>query len=268
MNKVDDHSANNKQDRAASRQSFPMRIRTLKQAARNKLRQCGLHFYTDNSLPHGVDFLLDLQRLRGSRPLETIFDIGANIGQTSLELAGRFRGSAIYAFEPFEESFCQLAANTRHLPGVNRFKVALGEAGEMRRVSVEPKSVFNSLKTNRQSQTSHQEEILVERLDVFCAKQQIARIDFLKTDTEGFDLEVLKGAGNMLADGAVGSILCEVAFNPKNRQNTPFLPVYNCLMERGFRFYGMYDTFFLHRNPADLAFCDALFCHPSFLDVT
>jgi|ERR1035437_438374 FkbM family methyltransferase len=242
-----------------------MKIQIFKQALRNNLRRRGFHFFTDDSLPHGVNVYIDLKRLRRGFPIKTIFDIGANIGQTSLNLAEKFPSAMIYAFEPFEKTFSQLVANTQHLSGVNRLKTALGERSEMRRVNIEASSVFNSLKTSRETKISYEEEILVERLDSFCTKNHIERIDFLKTDTEGFDLEVLKGAGDMLGIGSVGAILCEVAFNPTNQQNTQFLPVYNYLTERGFRFYGLYDTFFLHRNSSNLAFCDALFCHPSFL---
>ncbi|HEX3717556.1 MAG TPA: FkbM family methyltransferase [Verrucomicrobiae bacterium] len=242
-----------------------MKIHKLKKTIKQQLRRVGFHLYTDGSLPHGVDVYVDLRRLRGGRRVETIFDIGANIGQTSLRLSEEFQSAKIFAFEPFKETFSQLSANTRHLRGVNTFNIALGELSEVRRVKIESGSVFNSLKTNREAGSCYEEEISVERLDSFCGRNDVKKIDFLKTDTEGFDLEVLRGGGDMVTSGVISSILCEVAFSPNNKQNTPFLSVFNYLTERGFRFHGLYDTFFLHRNSFDLAFCDALFCRPTFV---
>lgn len=241
-----------------------MKTHTIKQAIKKSLRRMGLHFYTNNSLPHGVDVYTDLERLRNGFPLETIFDIGANVGQTSVQLAGKFSQAKIFAFEPFTDTFSRLTANTRHLSQISIFKIALGDEQKTYLASIEPESVQNSLKKNRGSPTAHSEEVTVKRLDAFCAENYIESIDFLKTDTEGFDFEVLRGAGDLLRSGAIGSILCEVAFNPLDQQHTIFLPVYHHLVERGFRFYGLYDTLPLHRNPADTAYCDALFCHPKF----
>jgi FkbM family methyltransferase len=46
-------------------------------------------------------------------------------------------------------------------------------------------------------------------VDLFCAERKIKKIDVLKIDTEGFDLEVLKGADAMLKRGAVSFVYLE-----------------------------------------------------------
>jgi len=43
--------------------------------------------------------------------VRTIFDIGANIGQTSAVYANLFPEAVIYAFEPFPDPFEQLGRN-------------------------------------------------------------------------------------------------------------------------------------------------------------
>jgi FkbM family methyltransferase len=49
-------------------------------------------------------------------------------------------------------------------------------------------------------------------LDDFCEQHAIARIDLLKLDTEGTELEVLRGASGLLADGAIGIIQFEFGY--------------------------------------------------------
>jgi FkbM family methyltransferase len=49
----------------------------------------------------------------------------------------------------------------------------------------------------------------VRRLDTVCAEQGIDRIDVLKIDTEGHELAVLQGAGNLLTERRIGLIQFE-----------------------------------------------------------
>lgn len=49
---------------------------------------------------------------------------------------------------------------------------------------------------NRSFESS--EDVLVETLDAYCEKNNIAFIDLLKIDVEGHELDVLSGAINML----------------------------------------------------------------------
>ena len=239
-------------------------MKFIKQALKTALREIGIRAYTEKSLTYNIDMGLDLVRMRRGRPLTTIFDVGANVGQTSRQMNRAFPDANIYAFEPFQASYDQLTVNTKEIDSIRRFKIALGDVPGKRRVAIEPGSVYNSIKQERSIHAGVEEEISVERIDAFCQIRNIGKIDLLKTDTEGFDLEVLQGAGEMLSSGAVGAIFCEIAFDSRNRQNSHFQPIFNFLTEREFRFYGLYDTFFLHRNTSETAFCDALFCHASF----
>ncbi len=54
-------------------------------------------------------------------------------------------------------------------------------------------------------------------LDRFAAVHKLDRIDLLKTDTENFDLEVIKGGQELLGDGKISFIYSEVGFDRKRR---------------------------------------------------
>lgn len=55
-------------------------------------------------------------------------------------------------------------------------------------------------------------DVKVSTIDRYCADKKIERIDLLKSDTQGFELEVLKGARHMLVERRVGAIYVEITF--------------------------------------------------------
>ena len=69
----------------------------------------------------------------------------------------------------------------------------------------------------------------------------ISRIDLLKVDAEGFDMEVLRGADRMLSAGRVGAVICEIGFHPCDERFVLFDEVREFLLPRGFSLFGIYD---------------------------
>jgi hypothetical protein len=65
------------------------------------------------------------------------------------------------------------------------------------------------------------ERIALTTLDSYCAFEGIQKIDFLKIDAEGHDLEVLKGASTMLAEGRITYVQFE--FGGANIDSRTFL---------------------------------------------
>ena len=66
-------------------------------------------------------------------------------------------------------------------------------------------------------------------------------IDFLKIDTEGVDLDVLKGGQSLLQSGAIPFILAEVGFHPNDDRKVLFDEVRHFLMPFGYHLFGIYD---------------------------
>lgn len=225
-------------------------------------RHFGLRVFSDGSLPAGADWLRDLRWL--SPPLRAapvFFDVGANIGQTAHEMHRAFPRARIFAFEPVAATFALLQANTRDIPGLRAFPLALGAQPGRGRILSHEKSDSNILLVGENSAPSELplEDVQIDTLDRFCAAQNLERIDVLKIDTEGHELAVLRGGAELLAAGCVRYIYVEVAFAPDNTRNTSFFALHEHLSSRGFRFLGLSEQYFMHHNPEPLAFCNALF---------
>ncbi|MDX1440487.1 MAG: FkbM family methyltransferase, partial [Rubricoccaceae bacterium] len=72
--------------------------------------------------------------------------------------------------------------------------------------------------------------------DEFFVSQDLARIDFLKLDTQGTELDILNGAREYLSSGRVSVIKTEVSFVPIYKEQCLFADVDLFLREHGFVF--------------------------------
>ena len=229
------------------------------------LARLGYRYYKIRYQPFGIDHALDIRRfLEPDGSVSVIFDVGANVGQSAKVYAEQFPEAIIYAFEPVSATFTKLVENTRDFERVKPFHIAFGAEASDLDIWLSDQSLTNSLRRPPPANPSGRtERVRVTTLDGFVTEHCVEQIDFLKIDTEGFDLEVLHGAETMLAAGRVKFILVEVTFNQKDAFHTPFRPVEAYLHQFGFEFVDLYDqdyASYLPRRPP-LAYCNALFYH-------
>jgi FkbM family methyltransferase len=149
----------------------------------------------------------------------TIFDVGANKGQFASLLMKYFPEATIYSFEPHPVSFNEL--NKIESSKVKKYNIALGkENTKMQLFDYEEDqgsqhaSLNQEVITNIHSKKSKSIEVNVVKLDDFCIENKIPSIDFLKIDVEGFELDVLMGAKNLLELKLIHTIQFE--FNTTN----------------------------------------------------
>lgn len=223
----------------------------------------GAHLYSDDSLPTGVHWLHDIRRSGALGTDPQCFDVGANVGQTVAELRRAFSGATIHAFEPFSMPRKALIEATQSDRRVTVVPLAMGSAMATITAQPNPESLMSSLVGATQDPAGlPAEAIHIDTIDRYCAAQDIESIDILKTDTEGYDLEVLRGATGMLARQRVVFVYTEVTFLPHNPKQTAFGSVFDFLSGHGYRFLGLYETYPLHHFDEPCVFCNALFVSP------
>jgi FkbM family methyltransferase len=72
--------------------------------------------------------------------------------------------------------------------------------------------------------------------DALLRREGLARVDFMKLDTQGTELELLKGAREYLGAGQISVIKTEVSFLPVYRKQCTFSEVDQFLKQHGFIF--------------------------------
>lgn len=162
-----------------------------------------------------------------------IFDVGANIGQSAVKFRRRFPKASIHCFEPSARNAERI--RRRGIRNVAVHAIGLGSAPATAMLSTgHDPAIFRI-------SDQGDEQVRVETIDGFCAENGIDRIDFLKIDTEGHDLEVLKGAATMLGSGHIVAIQVEAGMNPENSLHVPFEALKAFLEGHGYRLFGFYD---------------------------
>lgn len=196
----------------------------------------------ENSVVSGELFVLNqfLPSVFKDKKL-VLFDVGANDGDTAVQFRRAFPNAKIFAFEPNKETYELLLSNCR-TDNIVCENIALGEFEETRELvryhndPVTPhaslyQDVFLNLHMENQIEKS---KVRLTTLDNYTNEHKIDYIDFLKIDTEGHDLFVLKGATTLLNENRIGLIQFE--FNEMNVISRVFLKdYYDCL--RGYSFY-------------------------------
>jgi len=156
----------------------------------------------------------DLERILPLVPAGgTCVDVGANVGFYTLHFAKRVGpGGRVLALEPDPRNAARLRGNL----ALNRFeaKVEVAEAAVSDRDgravlhrSDEAHSGWGSLAGHPGESASL--EVPVTTLDSFLESRGIARVDFLKADVEGSEIELLRGAERALRGRRIGRLFIE-----------------------------------------------------------
>lgn len=203
----------------------------------------GKSLYT--SLPFGVDPLKDIVRRFPLYKFQLIFDVGSNIGQSAIAYKKHFPNTKIYCFEPVDSTFQQLISNLNGFTDVKCYQIGFGDIKEDKSMITGEHSDLNSLVSEREEVLSKgilpREKIKIDTLSSFCNEQRIVHINYLKIDTEGYDMEVLKGAVQMLDEQAIDFIELEVGMNPSNTLHVPFEEMKLFLEKSDYFLYGIYE---------------------------
>jgi FkbM family methyltransferase len=189
------------------------------------------------------------------KPGAVVADVGANIGLYSVLLA-RLVGEAgsVHAFEPEANNVRRLRVNlalndldnvvvnqcavfsSSGTQTLNVYRPALGSWHTLGR----PK-LTDPLRGHAPAEPESAVEVDTVSLDDYAQAQAIDRLDLVKIDVEGAELDVLQGAERMLADGRVDLLLFEVSLPQVEGMAHRPEDVFELLARHGYRSFALPD---------------------------
>lgn len=159
---------------------------------------------------------------------DTAVDIGAHVGFMSRDMAKFFK--TVHAFEPHPDNFSCLQENTPD----NVICHNAGVSDSNRRAGMKSPAPINS----GAWEVCDGDAINLVKLDDL----DIGRVDFMKIDVQGHELEVLRGAERILCEDSP-TIIIEIVDNAE---------AYRLLRESGYRpFYKINDDYIMSKLFAD-----------------
>ena len=190
------------------------------------------------------DLLQDISVYFTERSI-TYVDVGAYVGDVFLKLAGsrQIKVREAHLYEPNPTSYQALTSKLEscRLPTLHAYHLAVGARPEilhfnaaqsMTRV-VEPEQGSPQISNTF---TAHSVS-LDEQARLFTDQ----KINLLKIDVEGRELDVLMGATALLQAQRIDMLYIEVGFNGQGTQQTYFADIDRFLQDKGYRVFRLYE---------------------------
>lgn len=187
--------------------------------------------------------------------INIVLDVGANEGQFAFNLRRIGYYGQIYSFEPVQSAYNKLSARFTKDKQWTGFNYALGSKIDEHFINVPQESTAMSslLQPSDGSWQIDKQMIQIKTLDSLfddLVKPLGSPRVFLKIDTQGYDIEVIKGAKNSLPH-----ILClqsEIANVPMYDSTPSYLDALNLYESFGFRLSGLTEISRINGQVAEM----------------
>jgi len=201
-------------------------------------RLSGCRIYRD-TLPHGTDLFKDMAGVLPPASFRTVIDVGSNRGQSIIEYLIAFPRAQIHGFEPGEELCLALKNKFRSESRVQLHQEAVsnydGEAVLYLKAADSTHSLIQA------DGLIGSQRVKAVTLDSFTSGNDFNCIDFCKIDTEGNDLNVLRGAIELLRHQRISFVQVESSTRKDISYFCRFEDIEQFLTSFGYELFGFYD---------------------------
>ena len=195
--------------------------------------QCICRFVKEsNRLDHDQNMLPEI--FKHMRPGDVVIDCGAFIGDHTIAYAKRVGAKGtVFAFEPSKEAYECLEHNTKGEERVIIYNGGLGASLKKAAMSeIDGNAGMNFLFNDR----SVAEEINIITIDSL----NLPKLDFIKIDCEGYELEVLKGAVDTIKR-LKPKMLIEINQMTLERAGLTREDIFTFLKDLGYKYKNIYN---------------------------
>jgi|TARA_B110000211_G_C13994039_1_gene515359 FkbM family methyltransferase len=158
-------------------------------------------FWLKSLIKYRLAPTIEHKKIIKSLEIETFIDIGANKGQFAMMANKIYPNSTIICFEPQKAPFETLQKVFKGFENIKMFQFACGSKSEITEINVsnenDSSSILNITNNQKNLYPStfyvRKEKIKIVKIEEIINLTEIKKPIFLKIDTQGYELEILKG---------------------------------------------------------------------------
>jgi len=182
------------------------------------------------------------------RSIDLVIDVGANAGQFGSMIRERtkYKGPII-SFEPQPDMYSKVVQKSHRDKNWRAYNFAIGKEETMLTLNIMRSNVFSSFLKPKEGLLSDLNavvstiEVPVKRLDEVIKSLDVPYKNILlKTDTQGFDLDVLMGAEGIIKN--TEAIVCEISILPIYEDSPRYEQMMKLQNELGYTLSGLYPV--------------------------
>ncbi len=194
--------------------------------------------------------LLEIKKIFSNKSQISIIDVGAHKGEYILNILKNFKVKQGYCFEPNPSVFRILQNNIKNKKNIEFINFGVSNSSGKIKFNVNIESSSSSINNLNEKSNYYKKkfyllnffntsnvtkviDIEVLTLDNFMKKKGIIQIDLLKIDTEGYEMQVLKGLQDKIKK--IKLIHFEHHFDDMIMKDYKLSNIHNYLIKNGFK---------------------------------
>ena len=194
--------------------------------------------------------LLEIKKIFSNKSQISIIDVGAHKGEYILNILKNFKIKQGYCFEPNPSVFRILQNNIKNKKNIEFINFGVSNSSGKIKFNVNIESSSSSINNLNEKSNYYKKkfyllnffntsnvtkviDIEVLTLDNFMKKKGIIQIDLLKIDTEGYEMQVLKGLQDKIKK--IKLIHFEHHFDDMIMKDYKLSNIHNYLIKNGFK---------------------------------
>lgn len=194
---------------------------------------------TENYLENEDDLIQFLKKYFRNKNINTIIDVGANTGQSLLLFKSFNNKTRVDCFEPFPEltELLEILVKINNFNDVYINNIILSNSNGIGELYYSEKST-ETASTVKNFQNTFNSKIEVQKtsLDSYVSINKLQKLDLIKIDVEGGELEVVEGANECISRFKPDIIL-ELLYTKHDLHLERQLKLIKILKEYGYKFY-------------------------------
>ena len=223
-------------------------MRIIKKTIKKLFRKLGFDLIRYNSVSSYNARILEFF---SNYKIDTVLDVGANIGQYALWLRECGYRHRIISFEPLSEAYSHLLINSKNDPNwIIAPRMAIGNEEGKKSINISGNSVSSSIlkmtnthiKGAPESVYISSEEVYINKLDnIWGTFLKNKNNIFIKIDVQGYESQVLEGAINILPK--IKGVQIELSLVPLYENQLLFLGMLDYITNLGFELWDISPGF-------------------------